>query len=539
MALSRTKIWITGETLFASDLNTEFDSILNNALSLIFPLTGALDADGKEIILDADADSSITADTDNRVDVKLQGVDLFRFDGTVAAPVNGLDFIAAAASSEPSIAAVGSDTDIDIALTPKGAGALDLALGPLNENKGADIASGATTNIGAATGNFLDVTGTTTITALGTVKAGTRRTVQFDGALTLTHNATSLILPGGANITTAAGDVAEFRSLGAGNWLCSSYTRANGTVLVLNIVSDTTPQLGGALDTNSFAINESEGSNVASAATTNIWVTDGNTLHVTGTTTITSFGTAPNAGAWRKVIFDGVLTLTDGANLNLPGAANITTAADDFAFVYAETTTLFKALYFKADGTAVTTLPAAQGSSLALLASASPSAAASVDILSAIVAGYKSFLLAFDNLVPATDDVELWLRTSTNNSTFDSGAGNYEYALGTVNTVGSGAAVNSSSATRILMSDTGATRTVGSAPGEGISGRVWISDPLDTAMETRVQFETFYISAGAISYAARGMGVRESAADVDAVQLLFERGNMESGEVRLYGLKEA
>ena len=108
--------------------------------------------------------------------------------------------------------------------------------------------------------------------------------------------------------------------------------------------------LGSVLDTNEFAINESEGSDVASAGTTDIWVTDGNTLHVTGTTTITSFDTAPRVGAWRKVIFDGILTLTDGANLNLPGGANIITAADDFAFVYAETTTLFKVLYFKASG---------------------------------------------------------------------------------------------------------------------------------------------------------------------------------------------
>ena len=108
-----------------------------------------------------------------------------------------------------------------------------------------------------------------------------------------------------------------------------------------------------ALDTNAFAIDESEGTAVASAATTDIWVTDGNTVHVTGTTTITSFGTAPRVGAWRKVIFDAALTLTDGANLNLPGSANITTAADDFAFVYAETATLFKVLYFRKDGTAV------------------------------------------------------------------------------------------------------------------------------------------------------------------------------------------
>ncbi len=120
-----------------------------------------------------------------------------------------------------------------------------------------------------------------------------------------------------------------------------------------DLVTDLTPQLGAALDTNSFAIDESEGSAVASAATADIWSTTGNTVHVTGTTTITNFGTAPRAGAWRKVIFDDILTLTDGANLNLPGSANITTAADDFAFVYAETTTLFKVLYFKADGTPI------------------------------------------------------------------------------------------------------------------------------------------------------------------------------------------
>ena len=38
--------------------------------------------------------------------------------------------------------------------------------------------------------------------------------MQFSGALTLTHNATSLILPGGASITTAAGDVATWSALG-------------------------------------------------------------------------------------------------------------------------------------------------------------------------------------------------------------------------------------------------------------------------------------------------------------------------------------
>jgi hypothetical protein len=94
--------------------------------------------------------------------------------------------------------------------------------------KGADIASATTTDIGAATGEFVDVTGTTTITGLGTIAAGIVRTVRFTGALTLTHNATSLILPGSANITTENGDVAQFRSLGSGNWQCVGYSKAAG-----------------------------------------------------------------------------------------------------------------------------------------------------------------------------------------------------------------------------------------------------------------------------------------------------------------------
>jgi hypothetical protein len=104
--------------------------------------------------------------------------------------------------------------------------------GALNESKGADIASAATTDIGAATGNYVVVTGTTTITALGTVQAGTRRIVNFSGILTLTHNGTSLILPTTANITTAAGDTATFISLGSGNWVCTNYMRASGAALV-------------------------------------------------------------------------------------------------------------------------------------------------------------------------------------------------------------------------------------------------------------------------------------------------------------------
>jgi len=120
--------------------------------------------------------------------------------------------------------------------------------------KGADIASATTTDLSTATGDYINVTGTTTITGLGTCAAGVERTVTFTGILTLTYNATSLILPGAANITTAAGDTAVFRSLGSGNWKCVDYARASGSALVSSATFATQAEArAGSVSTKSIA----------------------------------------------------------------------------------------------------------------------------------------------------------------------------------------------------------------------------------------------------------------------------------------------
>jgi hypothetical protein len=95
------------------------------------------------------------------------------------------------------------------------------------------LASATTTDLKTVTGRNISITGTTTITGLGTADAGLRKCIRFAGILTLTHNAASLIIPGGANITTAAGDRCEAVSLGSGNWLVFNYVRANGLPLAV------------------------------------------------------------------------------------------------------------------------------------------------------------------------------------------------------------------------------------------------------------------------------------------------------------------
>lgn len=50
MALSRVHNWISGEVLSASDLNAEFNNLIDNAGSLITPLTQNLDFDGFSLV---------------------------------------------------------------------------------------------------------------------------------------------------------------------------------------------------------------------------------------------------------------------------------------------------------------------------------------------------------------------------------------------------------------------------------------------------------------------------------------------------------
>lgn len=94
----------------------------------------------------------------------------------------------------------------------------------------AAVASAATLNLDSVSGDYGHVTGSTGITAI-TLANGERRTVVFDAAPLITNNA-SIILPTGASITAAAGDVASFRGEGAGVVRMIAYQRSNGRPLV-------------------------------------------------------------------------------------------------------------------------------------------------------------------------------------------------------------------------------------------------------------------------------------------------------------------
>jgi hypothetical protein len=98
-------------------------------------------------------------------------------------------------------------------------------------DKGADIASAATLVLGKD-GSYFDVTGTATITAITGHGAGTEFRLHFDDALSITYNATSMILPGSVDLKTAAGDELQMIEYSAGNFRVISHMPADGKASV-------------------------------------------------------------------------------------------------------------------------------------------------------------------------------------------------------------------------------------------------------------------------------------------------------------------
>ncbi|MFD0738222.1 hypothetical protein ACFQZQ_02820 [Lysobacter koreensis] len=97
-----------------------------------------------------------------------------------------------------------------------------------------------------ADGESVGIDGSATITSLGAGYAGCIRELRFGGACTLVHSA-AIVLPNGANITTAQPDIAVFRCLTAGVWLLVSYSRT-GAIIGYTPVNKAGDTMTGALN---------------------------------------------------------------------------------------------------------------------------------------------------------------------------------------------------------------------------------------------------------------------------------------------------
>lgn len=125
-------------------------------------------------------------------------------------------------------------------------------------------------------------------------------------------------------------------SASLGNWWLN--ISSSPYPLGMNDGSSNWPAIGAIDATNHYWDLQIGGgtATVASAATTDLCAVPQNYLTISGTTTITSFGSTCHAGVLKVVIFSGSLTLTyNAASLIIPGAGNVITTAGDQAMVAA------------------------------------------------------------------------------------------------------------------------------------------------------------------------------------------------------------
>lgn len=122
------------------------------------------------------------------------------------------------------------DSDLVNDTTPQLGGDLDTNSHRIKWSKGSDLDDDDidVSNIltVGADGNYFDIGGTQQIDGIATAGVGMVVKLHFDTARTLTHHADNLVLPGGQNIVTAAGDEAEFVEYATADWRCTGYSQA-------------------------------------------------------------------------------------------------------------------------------------------------------------------------------------------------------------------------------------------------------------------------------------------------------------------------
>jgi len=187
-------------------------------------------------------------------------------------------------------------------------------------------------------------------------------------------------------------------------------------------------------------------------------------------------------------------------------------------------------------------LDLAGGGAWSFISSTDISSAASFDFTAVDASAYDGYMMYLMNVVPATDATYIWLRTSTDGgSNYDSGGANYGNSM--VGVDGSGSIHDQFSATQISLNGDSASDNarIGSASGEdGVSGFVMVHGP-HLAKETNVTWQINFTNANGDASGGffTGAGARQSSADVDAFQVLFSSGNIESGTITVLGLKNS
>lgn len=144
---------------------------------------------------------------------------------------------------------------------------------------------------------------------------------------------------------------------------------------------------------------------------------------------------------------------------------------------------------------------------------------------------YVDYRIVLEDILPVTDGADLALRTSTNaGSSYDDGASDYAWQFYGIS-VAAASSGGDAADTFISITSGGVDNTANS----GVTGELKFINPGATKY-CHVIGEVAFNRDGVGRTGASVKGVRLSGTDVDAVQIFFTAGNIDSGVIRIYGL---
>ena len=171
---------------------------------------------------------------------------------------------------------------------------------------------------------------------------------------------------------------------------------------------------------------------------------------------------------------------------------------------------------------------------LVFISSQTASTSATLDFTGFSASTYGSYLFVFDAVTPATDGTTFACRYSTDaGSSFVAGT-NYKYTLSYRDT---GDSVNTF-ATAAIESNIAIAGDVDNAATSGVSGELRIINPGGTNY-TASRGEGQYFASTGLHGEWEMSGVLAATTAVDAVRFLMLSGNIASGTITMYGLRNS
>ncbi len=193
--------------------------------------------------------------------------------------------------------------------------------------------------------------------------------------------------------------------------------------------------------------------------------------------------------------------------------------------------TINQVAYYAAGGTAVsgeTILPGVNGGGLVLIEQHAAASQATLDFTTCISSSFDEYLINMQNLISASNNVNLELRVSTSGS-FDAG-NNYAWSRFGYDSGGSSTAGNTA------VSFIQLATAVSSNTSYGVSGTWHLSNPGGAIFKKIYGDSTYFEQAGTLTSQEIINGVYKITTAVDGFRFLFSAGNIASGTVRCYGI---